>query len=146
MNRHIIFILLILITVNVVTYAQSNINVSDSISIALRLKTLRSQKERLQEEIREQDTKRNKQIVGVSAKTLEYMNNKQDSICLELRSALTDVNLEIKELMTITVTPQLMNQINSIIKSQNRSKPKEEYFSESKQPVSTEKVKSNLIQ
>lgn len=139
MNRHIVLILLIFTVANGVTYAQSNKISSDSISVALHLNTLKSQKESLQKEIKKQDSKRNKQMAGVSTKTLEDMNNKQDSICLELRSALTDVNLEIKELTSITVTPQLMNQINNILKCKDKPQSKEENSSKSQQQAITDK-------
>ena len=88
---------------------------NDSIATALRLNTLQSKKESLQKEIKVQDAKRNKQISGVSAETLEEMNNKQDSLCLALRSELVDVILEIKELSPSVASPQLINQFNSLV-------------------------------
>ena len=88
---------------------------TDSIATALRLKTLQSKRESLQKEIKAQDAKRNKQIPGVSAETLEEMNNRQDSICLALRSELTDVILEIRELSPSVASPQLINQYNNLV-------------------------------
>lgn len=88
---------------------------NDSIASALRLNTLQNKKESLQKEIKAQDSKRNKQISGVSAETLEEMNNKQDSICLALRSELVDVILEIKELSPNVASPQLINQFNNLV-------------------------------
>ncbi len=88
---------------------------NDSIKTALRLKTLQNKKESLQKEIKLQDSKRNKQISGVSAETMEEMNNKQDSVCLALRSELTEVLLEIKELSPSVTSPQLINQMNNLI-------------------------------
>lgn len=88
---------------------------NDSIATALRLNSLQSKKESLQKEIKVQGTKRNKQISGVSAETLEEMNNKQDSICLALRSELVDVILEIKEISPSVASPQLINQFNKLI-------------------------------
>lgn len=88
----------------------------DSITTALRLNSLQNKKESLQREIRVQDAKRDKQIAGVSAATLEEMNDRQDSLCLSLRSELVDVILEIKELTpTTAVSPQLMNQLNNLV-------------------------------
>lgn len=88
---------------------------NDSIATALRLNTLQSKEESLQKEIKVQDAKRNKQISGVSPETLEEMNNKQDSLCLALRSKLVDVILEIKELTPSLVSPQLINQFNNLV-------------------------------
>lgn len=88
---------------------------NDSIATALRLNTLQSKKGSLQKEIKVQDAKRNRQISGVSAETLEEMNNKQDSLCLALRSELVDVILEIKELSPSVASPQLINQFNNLV-------------------------------
>lgn len=88
---------------------------NDSIATALRLNTLQSKKVSLQKEIKVQDAKRNKQIAGVSAQTLEEMNNKQDSLCLALRSELVDVILEIKELTPSVASLQLINQYNNLV-------------------------------
>ena len=44
-----------------------------------------------------QDSKRNAVYNGVSPETQERMNDRQDSLCLDLRSQLVDVQLEIKE-------------------------------------------------
>ena len=88
---------------------------NDSIATALRLNTLQNKKEVLQKEIKNQDSKRNRQIAGVSAETLEEMNNKQDSLCLALRSDLVDVILEIKELSPNVASPNLINQYNNLI-------------------------------
>lgn len=96
------------------TAAQTTVK-NDSIATALRLNTLQSKKESLQKEIKVQDSKRNKQISGVSAETLEEMNNKQDSICLALRSELVDVILEIKEISPSVASPQLINQFNNLV-------------------------------
>ncbi len=88
---------------------------NDSIASAVRLKTLHNKKDSLQKEIKLQDSKRNRQISGVSAETMEEMNNRQDSLCLALRSELTDVMLEIKELSPGVASPQLINQMNNLI-------------------------------
>ena len=88
---------------------------NDPIATALRLNTLQNKKESLQKEIKAQDSKRNKQISGVSAETLEEMNNKQDSLCLALRSELVDMILEIKEISPSVASPQLINQFNNLV-------------------------------
>ncbi|MCM1111338.1 MAG: hypothetical protein NC336_09025 [Clostridium sp.] len=88
---------------------------NDSITNAVRLNSLQRKKESLQKEIKVQDAKRNQQIQGVSAETMELMNDKQDSLCLALRSELTDVVLEIKELSAAVTSPQLIDQYNNLI-------------------------------
>lgn len=88
---------------------------NDSIAAALRLNTLQTKKESLQKEMKAQDLKRNRQISGVSAEILEEMNNKQDSLCLALRSELVDVILEIKEISPNVTSPQLINQYNNLV-------------------------------
>lgn len=88
---------------------------NDSIAIALRLNSLQNKKESFQREIKVQDSKRDRQISGVSAETLEKMNDKQDSLCLTLRSELVDVILEIKEISPNVASPQLINQYNNLV-------------------------------
>lgn len=82
---------------------------------SIKLNSLQNRKESLQKEIKIQDAKRNREIAGVSAATLERMNDKQDSLCLELRSELADVILEIKELSQDVASPQLINQYNNLV-------------------------------
>lgn len=88
---------------------------NDSIATAIRLNSLQNKRESLQREIKAQDAKRDKQIAGVSAATLEEMNDRQDSLCLSLRSELVDVILEIKELSPQTASPQLINHLNNLV-------------------------------
>lgn len=104
-------------------YAKDNNAHNDSIAATLRMNTLRSNRERLQKEIKIQDAKRNKQIAGVSPETLEEMNERQDSICLSLRSELVDVMLEIQEVTPSVTTPQLVNQYNNLINRKNEAQP-----------------------
>jgi len=70
---------------------------TDSAAIQLRLTQLIEQKSQLTKQIAEEDRKRNQTIAGVTIENMEIMNLKQDSICLELRSKMTDVDLEIAE-------------------------------------------------
>jgi hypothetical protein len=95
-------------------YAQT-ITKNDSTANTVRLNSLQYKKEALQKEIKAQDAKRNKQISGVSAETLEEMNEKQDSLCLALRSELMDVILEIKELSPNVTSTQLASQYNTLV-------------------------------
>ena len=94
-------------------------NRNDSIAKAVRLKSLQGRRNELQREIKIQDTKRNKQMIGVSPKAQEEINDRQDSICLALRSELADVILEIKEISPVTVPNQLINQYNNMVHHQD---------------------------
>lgn len=88
---------------------------NDSIAFALKLKGLQNRKGQLQKEIKVQDAKRNRQIAGVSPETLEEMNIRQDSICLALRSELTDVMLEMREVAPDTLSPAIIQNYNNLI-------------------------------
>lgn len=70
---------------------------NDSIVNQIKLKGLLTQKEKLENEIKVQDAKRNNNLPGVAPETMEEINDRQDSVCLNLRSQLVDIILEIKE-------------------------------------------------
>ncbi len=91
------------------------ISSGDTIATDIRLKSLRNKKESLKKEIKIQDSRRNRQIPGVTAETLEEMNDKQDSICLELRSELMDVTLGIKEIAPEVGASQLVERYNQMV-------------------------------
>lgn len=95
--------------------AQTDSSRKDSIATAIRLNGLHSKKAKLEKEIKAEDGKRNSQIAGVTAETLEEMNNRQDSICLALRSELVEVILEIKELSPGVASPQLLQHYNNLV-------------------------------
>lgn len=97
---------------------------NDSIANALKLNSLKKQKERIQKEIKLQDAKRNKMIPGVSYETMEQINDSQDSVCLDLRSKLVDVMLEIKDLNSVVISPGLINQFNNLMNSNTPEKTK----------------------
>lgn len=93
---------------------------NDSIARAVKLKNLQTRRVKLQNEIKQQDAKRNRQIPGVSAERLEELNDRQDSICLALRSELTDVNLEIREMGPAVSSPALVQQYNNLVNHRNK--------------------------
>lgn len=70
---------------------------NDTIAMSLKMKALLNKQITLQNKIKEEDGKRNAVYNGVSAETQEMLNDRQDSICLDLRSQLVDVQLEIVE-------------------------------------------------
>lgn len=71
---------------------------SDSIMAAIQLRSLQQQRQQLQAQIKTEDAKRNSRVDGVSAQAQEAINDRQDSICLNLRSQLVDVELRLQEL------------------------------------------------
>lgn len=82
---------------------------------SVRLKSLQAKRDSLQQAIRVEDAKRNAQINGVTPERQEELNNRQDSICLDLRSQLVEVTLEIKEMAPDVATPQFMQQYNQLL-------------------------------
>lgn len=94
-------------------------NRADSTLVALRLNELKTRKADIQKQIETEDRKRNQSIEGVSAETMERMNMTQDSICLELRSQLVEVELEMAELTPNNPLPaQFLQQFNRLRQSQ----------------------------
>ena len=95
--------------------AQVQASQNDSTVNAIKIKNLKNRKAALQKQIATEDKNRNVVIEGVSPETLEKRNERQDSICLELRSELTAVELELKELGTDDTTTQIVQQYNSLV-------------------------------
>lgn len=96
-------------------FAQNTQSRNDSIAAVLKVNGLQTKRDRILNEIKVQDAKRNKQIVGVSPETLEEINDRQDSICLALRSELIDVILEIKENSPEVNSPLLLQHYNNLV-------------------------------
>lgn len=95
--------------------AQSNTSQNDSTVNAIKIKNLKNRKATLQKQIAVEDKKRNTVLEGVSPETLEKRNERQDSICLELRSELTCVELELKELGADNTNAQIVQQYSNLI-------------------------------
>lgn len=79
------------------TMAQDSTS-NDSTVTAIKLKSLNTRRDNIKKQIEIEDAKRGKTYEGVSAETKERLNILQDSICLELRSELVSVELQIAEL------------------------------------------------
>lgn len=79
------------------------ITVNDTIAMNLKLKTLFNKETVLKNKIKEEDSKRNAVYKDVSPETQEMLNDRQDSICLDLRSQLVDVQMEILELKKVNL-------------------------------------------
>lgn len=94
---------------------QSQTSQNDSTVNAIKIKNLKNRKATLQKQIAVEDKKRNAVIEGVSPETLERINVRQDSLCLELRSELTTVELELKELGADNTTAQIAQQYNGLV-------------------------------
>lgn len=71
---------------------------SDDSAIAVQLKLLKNRMISLQKELDEEMSKRDIRVNGVTPQALEEMNDRQDSICLDIKSRLVVVQLEIEEL------------------------------------------------
>jgi hypothetical protein len=120
MKKIILFIVAALMSLSMLVEIAAQTTAKDSAIVSsIRLQNLQAQKESLQKEIKIQDSKRNQQISGVSAEALEDMNDRQDSLCLALRSELVDVILEIKELSPGIDSPQLINQYTNLVHRQD---------------------------
>lgn len=109
-------------------WAQDNkVQTNDSITTALKVRELKIRKQSLQQRITTEDKKRNQVIDGVTPETQEMLNDRQDSICLDLRSQLVAVELEMEEVKPTKVETQnnnmtpLLNQINALRQNQQQS-------------------------
>ena len=71
---------------------------ADTVKVQIKIKELKQTEATLKKRIETEDKKRNQNIEGVSETSMDEMNQRQDSICLELRSQLVDVQLQVKEL------------------------------------------------
>ena len=71
---------------------------TDTVKVQIKIKELKQTEATLKKRIETEDKKRNRNIEGVSETSMDEMNQRQDSVCLELRSQLVDVQLQVKEL------------------------------------------------
>lgn len=94
--------------------ARTAATANDSITTAIRLNALNTQRKALQDSIKVADAARNATINGVSPETMEQINDRQDSLCLDLRSRLVAIELEIEEITPDRVPSQLLQQFNEM--------------------------------
>ena len=133
MKRHINITVILLLTFCTASYAQ---NQTDTLRTRARIAELTVQRNQLKQRIATEDKKRNIQIADVAPEKMEIINLRQDSLCLTLRSQMTEVELEIKELTTAiqgtgsaaSLTPQGSTSPQQLLQSlrQNRPGKKEE--------------------
>lgn len=109
------FGLFFLLSLTVFAQTDNNTPENDTIINMMRIQELNAQKDSLLNQIKIEDAKRNMIIDSLSFEQMEIINDRQDSICLDLRSKLTYINLELKELeeyKTSSIISDKMNQIN----------------------------------
>lgn len=133
MKRHITLAITILMTFCTASLAQ---NQADTLRTRTRIAELTMQRNQLKQRIAAEDKKRGSQIADVAPEQMELINLRQDSLCLALRSQMTEVELEIKELSsalqesgsTASPTPQGTASTQQLLQSlrQNRPAKKEE--------------------
>lgn len=107
MNINKIIIAGLAVFFSIPVFSQNNA-ANDSIVVSVKLKELSLKRDNLIKQIKVEDAKRDMSINGVTFETQERLNDRQDSICLDLRSQLVSVELEIKEL-------QPMGNVRSVI-------------------------------
>ena len=71
---------------------------TDTVKVQIKIKELKQTEATLKKRIGTEDKKRNRNIEGVSETSMDVINQRQDSVCLDLRSQLVDVQLQVKEL------------------------------------------------
>lgn len=98
---------------------------ADSTATVIKLRALNQKKEGLTKRIATEDKKRNQTIDGVSPISMEQINLAQDSICLELRSELVSVDLEIKELTPNATANNIIQQFNNLQQTPPAKKEKD---------------------
>lgn len=97
--------------------AQDN-KILDAQATSLKVNELNQRKAKLQKEIQVEDKKRNQTLRDVTAETQELINTKQDSICLELRSRLVSVELELRELIPDKTAEILTDRLEALNQNQ----------------------------
>ena len=133
MKRYIITTVILMLTYCATSYAQ---NQNDTLRVRTRITELTVQRNQLNQRIKAEDKKRNSQIADVAPEKMELINLRQDSLCLELRSQLLEMELEIAELSVIAQgagiqslpAPQNTTSVQQFIQSlrQNHSGKNEE--------------------
>jgi Na+-translocating ferredoxin:NAD+ oxidoreductase RnfG subunit len=107
----------VLVALTITASAQTATTVNDTITNAIKVSQLIQRKAKIRQLLKVEDSKRNQTYNGVAPETQESLNDRQDSICLELRSQMVEVELELKEVnpdgMLPVATISTHNKINS---------------------------------
>lgn len=133
MKRYIIPAITMLMAFSTASFAQ---NQADTLRTRARIAELTIKRDQLKQRIAAEDKKRGSQIADVAPEQMELINLRQDSLCLALRSQMTEVELEIKEMTakmqgtgsTASPAPQGTASTQQLLQSlrQNRPAKKEE--------------------
>ena len=113
----------------------------DSTVTAIKAKELAIRKTSLQKQIAVEDGKRNQRIDGLTPEAQEAMNDRQDSICLELRSQLVAIELELKELVPDKTITKIIERVNRLNQQQGESS--QSPADEATQPAATNGAKKD---
>lgn len=92
----------------------------DSTLTAIKVEELQRKQASLVERIKIEDAKRDQNTSGVAPETQELLNDRQDSVCLALRSQLVSVELELKELLPDKTSEAIVNQLNELMQSHRK--------------------------
>lgn len=109
MTTYRLFIITLLVVCSLTATAQTKMSPNDSIMNRVRIKELSEKRTQLKKRISIEDAKRNQVVNGITPEVQETLNDKQDSICLDLRSRLVAVELELKELMPNKAIDYILN-------------------------------------
>lgn len=110
MRHYKLFAIAFFLILSIPSFAQKT--VTDSTYQAIKVKELQMRKQAIEKQIKQEDAKRDQILTDVSAESQELINDKQDSICLDLRSQLVSVELELKELVPNKSVTTIINQLN----------------------------------
>ena len=120
-GKVIIFVCLLLLSVTAFSQNDNAVIVNDTLTNDMRVEELKTQKNILMDQIKIEDAKRNMFADSLSFEQMEMINNRQDSICLDLRSKLTYINLELRELEMDNATSIILDKMN-LINQNNQNK------------------------
>lgn len=119
MRHYKLFAIAFFLILSIPSFAQKT--VTDSTYQAIKVKELQMRKQAIEKQIKQEDAKRDQILTGVSAESQELINDKQDSICLDLRSQLVSVELELKELVPNKAVTTIINQLNILNQNNQNS-------------------------
>ena len=118
MKTYRLLIILVMAMFCVSISAQKKVTPNDSVMNVVKIKLLTEKKTKLKRQIAIEDAKRNEVVTGVTPEIQEVLNDKQDSICLELRSQLVAVELELKEFVPEDTVSTIVGQLNLLNQKQ----------------------------
>lgn len=128
MKRYIIILTALMLTVAASSFAaRQDDRQQPQISDAMQIKILSIKKDKLQTKLLEEESLRNRIMPGVAPEAMEEANERQDSICLALRSEIVDIDLQIEELDAAQSVQDPASSINeSVIEYLNGKKESKE--------------------